>query len=256
MEIVQIPILGDNYTYLLHEPHSRYTAVIDPGDAEVVVKILRHRQWSLTHIFNTHHHSDHTDGNLRLKSSFGCEIHGAHGDARRIPGMTHALRDGQSIGFGTQQIRVLAVPGHTLGHLAFYLDTVADPALFCGDTLFSLGCGRLFEGDAHMMWQSLLKLRSLPEMTQIYCAHEYTLGNAAFAMKMDPNNAELALYSERVRQMVADKRPSVPSRMADEKACNPFLRADQPAMAEALGMENNKAWQVFARLRHLKDSFT
>ena len=256
MKVLQLPVLGDNYSYLLHDPDSQDTAVIDPGDADAVAETLRQRQWRLTHIFNTHHHSDHTAGNLSLREAFGCDIYAASSEAGRIPGVTRTLVDGQSVSIGSLQIQAMEVPGHTLGHLAYYMRTRIAPLLFCGDTLFSLGCGRLFEGDARTMWHSLSKLCRLPDESLVYCAHEYTMGNAAFALQIDPGNKALEAYSHRIRQLRECGIPSIHSMLGDEKACTPFLRADQPAIKAAVDMTDDaEAWEVFARLRQLKDSF-
>ena len=179
LEILQIPVLEDNYVYLLHEPDSGATAAVDPALAGPVLAALDARGWRLSHVLNTHHHGDHVGGNLALKAATGCAIVGAAGDRHRIPGIDLLLGDGEEFGFGAVSARILEVPGHTCGHIAFWFEDAA--ALFCGDTLFALGCGRLFEGSVEQMWRSLERLRALPPQAKVFCAHEYTQANARFA---------------------------------------------------------------------------
>jgi hydroxyacylglutathione hydrolase len=175
LEIVTLPVLDDNYIYLVHEPLSGETAAVDPAVAEPVLMQLRQNNWKLTTIFNTHHHSDHIGGNLELKRQTGCRIIASEHDRHRIPGIDQTVNEGDVVSLGKQQARILFTPGHTLGHIVYYFEQ--DKLLFCGDTLFAMGCGRLFEGTADQMWQSLQKLKTLPPDTQIYCTHEYTLNN-------------------------------------------------------------------------------
>jgi hydroxyacylglutathione hydrolase len=253
VEIVQIPVLRDNYVYLLHEPASGVTAAIDPAVAPPVEATLVRRGWRLTHILNTHHHADHTGGNLALKSATGCRIVGNRDDAARIPGIDVAVGDGDRIDLGTTFARVIAVSGHTVGHIAYWFEDQA--ALFCGDTLFSLGCGRLFEGTAAMMWQSLGRLRALPAATRVYCAHEYTLANARFALTIDPDNPALQRRAAEVEALRAAGQPTVPSRLGDETLANPFLRADIPELQAQVGAPAGDAIAAFAEIRRRKDVF-
>jgi hydroxyacylglutathione hydrolase len=251
LTIVQIPVLRDNYVYLLHDEAQQATAAVDPAVAEPVLRELRKRRWALTHILNTHHHGDHVGGNLALKAATGCSIVGFGDDAHRIPGIDRRVDIGDRVDIGRARAEVIAVPGHTLGHIAFWF--ADEEALFCGDTLFSLGCGRLFEGSATMMWESLKRLRALPDATRVYCAHEYTEANAAFALTVDPHNAALRARATEVRELRRQGRPTVPSRLGEEKKANPFLRADDPIFAPLAG--GGDAARVFAEIRRRKDVF-
>ena len=252
--VEQIAVLSDNYVYLLHEPESGATAAVDPAVAEPVLAELARRQWRLTHILNTHHHGDHTGGNLELKHATGAQVVGARRDAQRIPGIDVEVREGDTFLLGYAAAMVFETPGHTTGHIAFWFPD--SHALFCGDTLFSLGCGRLFEGTAEQMWDSLRKLRDLPDDTRIYCAHEYTAANGRFARLVERGNAALLTRVEQVARLRGAELPTVPSLMVDERAANPFLRADNADIARAVGMEpGTDPARVFAELRRRKDVF-
>ncbi|MCR6633197.1 MAG: hydroxyacylglutathione hydrolase [Magnetospirillum sp.] len=254
LAIEQIPVLSDNYVYLLHEPESGATAAVDPAVAEPVLAALAARNWRLTHILNTHHHGDHTGGNLELKQATGAAVVGAGKDSERIPGIDVEVREGDTFLLGHAAAMVLETPGHTSGHIAFWFPD--SHALFCGDTLFSLGCGRLFEGTPEQMWASLSKLRDLPADTRVYCAHEYTASNGRFARLVERDNIELAARLDQVTRLRAAGRPTVPSPLSEERAANPFLRADQPAVARAVGLEpGTEPARVFAELRRRKDVF-
>ncbi len=251
--IEQLPVLSDNYVYLLHEPSSGCTAAVDPAVAEPVLEALRRRGWSLSHILNTHHHHDHTGGNLALKQATGCTVVGARGDAARIPGIDRMVGDGDSVALGAATARVFEVPGHTSGHIAYWF--ADSTALFCGDTLFGLGCGRLFEGSPEQMWASLSTLRGLPDDTLVYCAHEYTQSNARFARTIEPDNPALLA---RIRDIDAARSrglPTVPSRLDLERDTNPFLRADRDSVGRAVGLEGAEPARVFAEIRRRKDGF-
>lgn len=253
IEIQQIPVLADNYVYLVHEPEEGATAVVDPAVARPVLDSLEERGWRLTHVLNTHHHWDHVGGNRELKAATTCTIIGGDLDRRRIPGIDLALKDGEVLHLGAATVRVLEIPGHTLGHIAYWFPEEA--VLFCGDTLFALGCGRLFEGSPEVMWRSLDRLRWLPGETRVYCAHEYTLGNARFALTVEPDNQAL---QKRCRQVEADRREgrfTVPSLLEEERATNPFLRPESPEIHYRLGLEDAPAEAVFAELRRRKDGF-
>lgn len=252
--VEQIPVLADNYIYLVHEPLGGATAVVDPAAAEPVLERLAARGWTLTHILNTHHHGDHTGGNVELARRTGCVVVGAARDSQRIPAITQEVSEGDVFMLGHAAVTVLEVPGHTSGHVAYWL---ADGhVLFCGDTLFSLGCGRLFEGSAEEMWGSLKKLRDLPPDTLAYPAHEYTAGNGRFARTVERDNEALAARLEEVERLRARNLPTVPVRLADECAANPFLRADTAAITRAVGLSpGSDPAQVFAELRRRKDVF-
>jgi hydroxyacylglutathione hydrolase len=253
LHIEILPALADNYIYLLHEPETGTTAAVDPADAQVVLDALGQRGWRLTHVLNTHHHSDHVGGNLRLKTETGCRIVGAQSDRGRIPGLDIGLEEGETLMFGKSAARVLDLSGHTRGHIGFWLP--AEEAVFCGDTLFSLGCGRLFEGSAEEMWRALGKLASLPPATRIYCAHEYTEANGRFALTLEPDNPDLRQRLKEVRELRARQLPTLPSTVAQERATNPFLRPDSPAIRRTLGMEGEPDVAVFAAIRRRKDQF-
>ncbi len=253
LEIVQVPVLSDNYVYLVHASESGATAVVDPAVSEPIIAELARRGWQLTHILNTHHHGDHTGGNRKLKAAFDLTVVGADNDAARIPGIDVRVRDGQRYDFGGHQAQVFEVPGHTSGHIAYYF--ADSDALFCGDTLFALGCGRVFEGTMTEMWTSLDTLRGLPDATRVYCAHEYTQANAKFALSVDGTNLKLRRRAAEIDDLRARGIPTVPSLLGTEKSTNPFLRADDPAFAAALGMAAADPVAVFAEVRSRKDNF-
>jgi len=253
LDIRQIPALKDNFIYLAKEPKSGAVAVIDPAQAKPVLDMAAMLGWRISHILNTHHHADHVGGNMEIKAATGCTIVGPAADPDRIPGMDIQLHDGDRFDLGAASAEVFFVPGHTRGHIAYWFGD--SDALFCGDTLFSIGCGRLFEGTAQQMWNSLSRLRALPPQTRVYCAHEYTSSNIGFALSIDPENAALQKRAVEVSALRAAGRYSVPSLLADERAANPFLRADAPEMAAALGLSGQGAVAVFAEIRRRKDVF-
>lgn len=253
MEIQRIAAFDDNYIYLLHDPETGAVAVVDPGDAAPVEAELARRGWRLTHILTTHHHADHVGGVSELKQRYGCTVAGPRADQGRIPDMDTPLSDGEVFSVGSQQARVFAVPGHTSGHIAYYFADAG--ALFCGDTLFALGCGRLFEGTPAQMWESLSRLRALPGDTRVFCAHEYTLSNARFAVTVDPDNPALAHRVDAVTAARQRGEATVPFTLAEDAATNPFLRADDPAVQAAVGMSGAAPVAVFAEIRRRKDVF-
>lgn len=253
LEVHQIPVLSDNYVYLAHDPDSGACAVIDPAVVRPVLDALDAKGWTLTHILNTHHHDDHVGGNMEIKAATGCTIVGPRADRGRIPGIEVEVGDGDTYDLGSQTARVYDVPGHTRGHIAYWFED--SDVLFCGDTIFALGCGRLFEGTPEQMWTSLTKLRALPDATRVYCAHEYTRANADFAITVDPDNAALKERFDEVVRRRRDGQPTVPSTLGEEKATNPFLRADAPSLQASLGMAGAEPVAVFAEVRQRKDVF-
>ncbi len=253
LEILQLPVLADNYIYLLHEPISGKTAVVDPAVAEPVIAALNAQGWQLDYILNTHHHHDHIGANLQLKQLTNCKIIAAEADQHRIPDIDITVNHNDQFQLGKQIIQVIATPGHTSGHIVFYC--AESQALFCGDTLFSLGCGRLFEGSAEQMWQSLQRIKQLPTDTRIYCAHEYTLNNGKFALFVEPDNVDLQQRISEVKQLPAINRSTLPSTLAQEIATNPFLRTNSVSICNALKITEDNEIRVFTELRKLKDTF-
>ncbi|MGA3306076.1 MAG: hydroxyacylglutathione hydrolase [Stellaceae bacterium] len=252
LEIRQVPVLRDNYVYLLREPETGSTAAVDPSVSGPVIAALDNLGWKLTHVINTHHHHDHTGGNLELKAHYGAIVVGPLADRARIPGIDVALAEGDTLRFGKEEAKVFDVPGHTRGHCAFWFPH--SRALFSGDTLFLMGCGRLFEGTPAQMWNSLSKLKKLPGETRVYCGHEYTQANARFALTVEPGNKDLAARSKRVDDLRAQGKSTVPGTMAEELATNPFLRADDPALQKAQNAPGD-AVATFAAIRAAKDNF-
>lgn len=246
-----IPCLTDNYCVLLHHPDTGATAAIDAPDAKTIKSALNERGWRLSNIFVTHHHNDHTAGIEDLKAHYGATIFGPESEEARIPGISGVVTGRSEIMFDGQPIQVIETPGHTLGHVTYYLP--ASKIAFTGDTLFSLGCGRLFEGNAEMMFQSLNRIAELPDDTAIYCGHEYTLNNGRFAMKVEPENEALAERLKQVEALRSAGKPTLPTTIAQEKATNPFLRTASRAIRARLGMPRDDDWKVFARLRELKN---
>ncbi len=251
--IEQIPILEDNYSYLLRDEASKKTAVIDPGEAPPILQRLQEKKWKLDFIFNTHHHPDHVGANLQIQLETACVIFGPLKDKHRIPGIQNFLSEGDSLNLGESSAKILEVPGHTTGHVAIYFER--DRALFSGDMIFSLGSGFLFEGTPKQMWQSLERLRSLPEDTMIYGAHEYTLGNARYALHIDANNKDLQRMVERAKKLRESGLPTVPTTLREEKLANPFLRPDNLDIQRALHKVGQPLDEVFAAIRFGKDAF-
>ncbi|MGH8557232.1 MAG: hydroxyacylglutathione hydrolase, partial [Methylococcales bacterium] len=252
-EIIQIPVLQDNYVYLIHESESSKTAVVDPAVAGPVLDQLSNRGWRLNYILNTHHHGDHVGGNLELQRKTGCRVVGSRSDCARIPGIDIRLDEGENFQFGLAEARVISVSGHTCGHIAYWFPS--HKALFCGDTLFSMGCGRLFEGTPDQMWDSLSKLMQLPADTRVYCAHEYTWTNGRFALTLEPRNQKLQHRMQVVERMRRQNLPTVPSTLDDELATNPFLRVASPEIKKTLAIESENPVEVFAEIRRRKDQF-
>jgi len=253
LDVTQIPVLSDNYVYLLRDRDSAKTAVVDPAVAGPVLKLLNERDWQLDYILNTHHHGDHVGGNRELKAATGCCIVGPAADRDRIPLIDQAVGDGDTFSLGDSRAKIFDVPGHTRGHIAYWFEN--DDALFCGDTLFSMGCGRLFEGTPAQMLTSLGKLRRLPDDTRVYCAHEYTETNGNFALTVEPANPDLQRRMEEVRELRARNAPTVPSTLGVERRTNPFLRPDSPEIRQSVGLVNASDVDVFAEVRRRKDSY-
>lgn len=253
LEIEPVSCLKDNYAYLLRDPTQDFCAVVDPSEDEPVQAALAARGWRLTHILNTHHHPDHTGGNAALKSRFGAAVVGPEGDRARIPALDMGLAEGMAFALGTHTVSVLEIPAHTRAHIAFVLET--DGAAFTGDTLFVMGCGRLFEGTPAMMWNSLSKLAKLAASTRIYCGHEYTLNNGRFALTLEPHNEDLRNRMLAVEKQRAAGRPTVPSTIGLERRTNPFLRPHSPEIRRTLNMPHADDVEVFAEMRARKDRF-
>jgi hydroxyacylglutathione hydrolase len=243
MRIITVPCLQDNYAYLIDAGTA--CAVVDPSEPEPVMAALKREGLTLSHILNTHHHGDHTGGNRALKTAFGAKVVGPAADAARIPGIDIGVGEKDGWEFAGRKVQILEVPAHTRGAITFVMEGNA----FTGDTLFVMGCGRLFEGDAAMMHASLAKLAALPDQTRIWCGHEYAAGNGRFALTLEPGNQAL---QAKIRNL---PRPSVPSTMAEEKATNPFLRTHSVEIRKTLGMEKADAVSVFAEIRSRKDRF-
>ena len=254
LKIIIIPVLTDNYIYLIHDPVSRETAVVDPALAQPVLDRLQKNGWQLTYIWNTHHHSDHVGGNLQIKQKTGCKIIAAQADWDRIPDIDQGVSEGDVVSLGQHKARVIATPGHTRAHIVYHF--AEDNILFCGDTLFVMGCGRLFEGTAEQLWHSLQKLKALPKETLVYCTHEYTQTNGRFALTVEPDNQHLQQRMLEVNHLRSNNKPTVPTTIADELATNPFFREDSEVLQKTIAMANSKPVEVFAKVRRLKDGFS
>jgi hydroxyacylglutathione hydrolase len=252
-QIYLFPCLKDNFGVLLHDPETGATAAIDAPEAEPVEAALKKTGWRLTDILVTHHHADHTAGIGPLKAQHRCRVVAPKNEAQRISPVDEKVGEGDTLRVGSLEGRVIETPGHTAGHVSYFFP--ADKLAFVGDTLFSIGCGRVIEGTPEMMWQSLLKLRSLPDDTRFYCGHEYTDANIRFAKTIEPDNRALAARAAEVAQQLAAGKPTVPTTIGAEKAENPFLRADLPEIAKAVGLAASPAWKVFAEIRERKNRF-
>ena len=253
LQIYQFPALKDNYGYLVHDSATGATAAIDTPEVAAILNALETTGWKLTHILNTHHHFDHAGGNAELKAKTGCTIVGPRGEKDLIPGIDRAVGEGDIVEVGSARARVIDVPGHTRGHVAYHF--ADDHVVFVGDTLFALGCGRLFEGTPAQMWTSLGKLMALPDDTTVYCAHEYTQSNARFALTVEPHNAALAARAKEIDDKRARGEWTVPTTIALEKATNPFLRAASTDLRATVGLPNAADVDVFAETRARKDNF-
>jgi hydroxyacylglutathione hydrolase len=255
MKLVQIPLLRDNYGYLIVCPKTRTAAIVDPSEAEPVLRRAQQENVALVAILNTHHHRDHTGGNDGLLAGRKLHVYGHTGDQGRIPGLTHGVDEGDEISVGELHGKVIFIPGHTTGHIAYLFEK----NLFCGDSLFTAGCGRLFEGTAEQMQASLTKLLALPDDTKVYCGHEYTESNLRFAMTLEPSNHKLLSRFERVQALRARGVSTVPSTIEEEKQTNPFLRWDSKEIQASLKAITPDLRMdpvsIFAQIRKLKDAF-
>ncbi|MTJ09049.1 hydroxyacylglutathione hydrolase [Anabaena sp. UHCC 0204] len=257
MQVIRLPVLSDNYIFLLHDRQQNIAAVVDPAEAQPVLEELRKLKVDLVAIFNTHHHGDHVGGNTELMKVFPeVTVYGGAEDRGRIPGQQVFLQEGDRVHFGNRTAEVFFVPGHTRAHIAYYFppESPGEPGeLFCGDTLFAGGCGRLFEGTPGQMLDSLSKLRALPDHTRVWCAHEYTLSNLRFAVTVDADNVDLQKRYQEVQAQRQANKPTVPSILGVEKLTNPFLRWESPSLQRTAKSDDRV--QTFARIRGMKDKF-
>ncbi|PWL19611.1 hydroxyacylglutathione hydrolase [Falsochrobactrum shanghaiense] len=253
LDIEQFICRSDNYGVLIHDPESELTASIDAPDADAIEAALERRGWTLDFIFTTHHHLDHVEGNETLKAKFGISIIGPGEEAAKIPGLDRPVGDGDEFTFGLFQVQVISTPGHTAGEISYYLPDAG--VVFTGDTLFALGCGRLFEGNPATMFRSLQKLIALPGETAVYCGHEYTESNARFALSVDPGNSALKERALEIARLRAADRMTLPTTIALEMATNPFLRWHDAGIRARLGLQDAPDEVVFAEIRKRKDLF-
>ncbi|MBC7157739.1 MAG: hydroxyacylglutathione hydrolase [Rhodobacteraceae bacterium] len=253
LQIVTVPCRTDNYAFLAHDPATGQTAVVDVPEAAPIAAALAERDWKLRDILLTHHHTDHVEGVETLRAMTGARVQGAAADAHRLPRLDRALTEGEAVLIGSDEGVVVDVSGHTVGHIAFHFP--ASQVVFTADSLMALGCGRVFEGTMQMMWESLSKLAALPPETLVCSGHEYTAANARFALSVDPDNPALRARADAVAQARAEGRATVPSRLSEELATNPFLRAADPAIRAHLGLQGATDADVFAELRRRKDAF-
>lgn len=251
LEIELVPCLSDNYAVLAHDPGTGATFLVDAPEAEPIRAALVRRGWRLDTILVTHHHHDHVGGLAALKAESGAAVVGPAAEAHRIDGLDRTVSDGDRIALGAHEAEVIATPGHTSGHVSYHLPTAR--LAFTGDTLFALGCGRLFEGTAADMWGSLSRLAALPAETRVYCGHEYTASNARFAVTVDAGNPALAARKAEIDRLRAEGLPTLPTTIGLERETNPFLRAGRPELADAVGLPGAPAVEVFAEIRRRKD---
>jgi hydroxyacylglutathione hydrolase len=250
-EIRTFTCLNDNFGYLIHDPATKATASIDAPEAGPILKTLEREGWTLTDILITHHHHDHVGGVAELKQKYNCRVVAPHDKSAAIANVDLRAAHGDVIKVGSLMVRVLETPGHTLDHISYVFDS--EKALFAADTLFSIGCGRVFEGTYPMMWESLLKLRALPDDMRLYCGHEYTASNVKFALTVEPDNAALVARAAEVTKLRAENKPTIPVLLGEEKKANVGLRADEPSLAAQLHMNGATAADVFGELRERKN---
>tara|TARA_B100000945_G_scaffold259546_1_gene217478 strand:+ start:784 stop:1542 length:759 start_codon:yes stop_codon:yes gene_type:complete len=252
MEIRIIKCLKDNYSYLIIEKNTNTVSIVDPSEFEACDKIIK-KYKKLDYILNTHHHNDHVGGNLQLKEKYNSKILGFGKDKHRIPGINIFLKDNEKYKIGNLKFKVIFIPGHTIGHIAFYFEK--EKVLFCGDTLFSLGCGRVFEGTNEEMFNSLNKLKNLSKETKIYCGHEYTKTNSNFCIKYDSKNISLKEKIKTINSNLEKKLPTIPTNLDEELKTNIFLRCDDISVKKALNLKDASDQEIFSKLRGLKDTF-
>jgi len=253
MDIEIIPCLNDNYSYLIKDDQTNTVAIIDPSEFGPCDEKINQKYKKLDFILNTHHHFDHVGGNTELKKKYSSKILGFEKDKNRIPSIDVLLKDDQEFRIGNLNFRTIFIPGHTLGHIAFYLEQ--EKIVFTGDTLFSLGCGRIFEGTYQQMFNSLNKIKSLPGDTEIYCGHEYTNNNLEFCLKFNPNNNYLKEKEKIIKAKIKEKKPTIPTTIKDEIQTNIFLRYDDLDVKNTLNLKNAPDLEIFKKLRDLKDNF-
>jgi hydroxyacylglutathione hydrolase len=253
IEITLLPALRDNYAIVLHARNTGEVAIVDTPETQPILDFLAREKLTLNYIFNTHHHWDHTDNNLEIKEKTGCAIYGFAEDAARIPGIDRQLKAGETFTFGGQEVQIIAMPGHTIGSIAYYLP--AQQVIFSGDTLFGLGCGRLFEGTPEQMFDTLSQFSALPAETLVYCAHEYTQMNGGFALELEPENAALVARMARVKHLREAGKPTVPLTLKEELETNPLLRWKSKELRKTLNMETAEDVAVFARVRKLRNQW-
>ena len=253
MNIEIISCLNDNYSYLIHDNKSNTVAIIDPSEFAPCDKIISKKYKKLDYILNTHHHYDHVGGNKELKKKYNSKILGFKSDEERIPNIDKLLEDNEEFNIGSIKFTTLFIPGHTAGHIAFYSKT--EKVIFTGDTLFSMGCGRVFEGTYNQMFNSLNRIKDLPEDTKIYCGHEYTKKNIEFCIKYNPNNDLLKKTKNTIEEKLKNGEPSIPSTLLKEKQMNIFLRTDDLDVKNILNLKKASNLEVFTKLRDLKDNF-
>ena len=253
MKINIIPCLSDNYAYIINDEKTNTVGVVDPSESLPIINFLKKENLKPNYILNTHHHYDHIGGNIELKKMYNVKIVGFINDRHRIPGIDIMLKDNEKWVFGNSRVNVMHIPGHTLGHICFYFEK--EKIIFTGDTLFSLGCGRIFEGTHKQMLKSLEKIKNLPKETKIYCGHEYTYKNAEFCMKYDKDNISLQKKFKKVKKLRSQNLPTVPTNIEEELKSNIFLRCNQNDLKIKLNMKNEEDFKVFKKVRDLKDIF-
>ncbi len=253
IEIIQIPLLSDNYSYVIIDKNTKITGCIDPSVSKDIVKVLKNKGIDLDFVLNTHHHQDHVGGNQELKEIYNCKIIGSYSDQNRIPGIDIKLKEDEEFNIGESIFKIIDTPGHTIGHICFYFED--QNFLFCGDTIFSLGCGRLFEGSYEQMTESILKIRSLPDCTKIYCGHEYTESNAKFAEFLDSRDDLLKNKISNIKKDRLKSKPTVPTTLKEEKMLNPFMKFDNQEYLDSIKLKNISNVENFKTIRMMKDNF-
>ena len=253
MKVIPVKCLVDNYAYIIKDDSNKLIGVVDPSEAKPISIFLEKQNLKLNYILNTHHHYDHIGGNLELKKKYDCKIVGFFNDRHRIPGIDVVVKENEEWFFGKSIVKILHIPGHTLGHICFFFEK--EKIAFTGDTLFSLGCGKIFEGNHKQMLTSLNKIKNLPKETKIYCGHEYSYKNAEFCIKYDEDNINLKKQFERIKKLRSDNLPTIPTYLEDELNSNIFLRCDQNDLKIKLNMKNQEDFKVFRKVRDLKDCF-